>query len=112
MLIKQYCKFLFSGKEDFPIVWPSKVLQLFDAKMSSDVLVSVDHFDGTFNQLNVTAFSAQGCGNINLIILKSLIHDTQAEGHKQTQAGGTSSAHKLSKDTGQPNSRTDKKGMW
>lgn len=106
-------------------MWPPEVLELFGVQMSGKVLASVDHFDGTFNLLNVTEHSAQG-GNINSIILGALkkapgksstktpTRDTQVRGHGQTQAASTSSAsaHNLSSDTGKPKPQNHKKGTY
>ncbi|XP_060794982.1 tudor domain-containing protein 1 [Neoarius graeffei] len=112
-----------SGKEHFPILWPPEVLELFNEQLSGKVLASVDHFDGTFNLLNVTEHSAQGGSNINSVVLEALkkasgksstktaTQDTQVQGHEQTQAASTSSAsaHNLSADTVKPKPQNHKK---
>lgn len=92
-------------------------------QMSGKVLATVDHFDGTFNLLNVTKPTAQGGTNINAIILealkksvkssiKSLTQDTQAQGYEPTQAGVTSTAlsDNVSTDTEKPKPQSQKKG--
>lgn len=119
------CKFLFPGNEHFPTVWPPEVLELFGIQMSGKVQASVDHFDGTFNLLNITKPKAQGGSSINSIIVdalkksgksstKSLTQDTQAQGYEQTQAGVSSSAsaHNLPTETVNPKPQSLKKGAY
>ncbi|XP_026996164.2 tudor domain-containing protein 1 isoform X4 [Tachysurus fulvidraco] len=119
----QIARCALSGNEQFPTVWPPEVLELFGIQMSGKVLASVDHFDGTFNLLNVTKPKAQGGGSsINSIIVdalkksgksstQSLTQDTQAQGYEQTQAGVSSSAsaHNLPTETVNPKPQSLKK---
>ncbi|XP_058262771.1 tudor domain-containing protein 1 isoform X2 [Hemibagrus wyckioides] len=118
----QIARCALSGKKHFPTMWPPEVLELFGIQMSGKVLATVDHFDGTFNLLNVTKPTAQGGTNINAIILealkksgkssiKSLTQDTQAQGYEPTQAGVASSAlvDNLSTDTEKPEPQSQKK---
>ncbi|GAA6110294.1 tudor domain-containing protein 1 isoform X1 [Tachysurus ichikawai] len=118
----QIARCALSGNEHFPTVWPPEVLELFGIQMSGKVQASVDHFDGTFNLLNITKPKAQGGSSINSIIVdalkksgksstKSLTQDTQAQGYEQTQAGVSSSAsaHNLPTETVNPKPQSLKK---
>ncbi|TSK14749.1 Tudor domain-containing protein 1 [Bagarius yarrelli] len=109
----QIARCALSGKEHFPTVWPVDVLELFGKQMSGKIMASVDHFDGTFNLLNVTEHSTQGGSSINFNILgllkksgksskKSTTKDTQEQEMEKTQPVCTPSvlAENLSTDTG------------
>lgn len=61
-----------AGKEHFPSVWPTDVLDLFGMQLSGGVLASVQRFDGTFNLLTLTQQLGQDDKDINSIILRAL----------------------------------------
>uniref|UniRef100_A0A671KJ77 Tudor domain-containing protein 1-like n=1 Tax=Sinocyclocheilus anshuiensis TaxID=1608454 RepID=A0A671KJ77_9TELE len=61
-----------AGKENFPIVWPTDVLELFGIQLSGGVLASLQGFDGTSNLLTLTQQSGQADRDINSIILGAL----------------------------------------
>ncbi|KAL0179333.1 hypothetical protein M9458_024775, partial [Cirrhinus mrigala] len=61
-----------AGKENFPTVWPTEVLELFGIQLSSGVLASLHGFDGTSNLLTLTQQSGQAERDINSIILGAL----------------------------------------
>ncbi|KTG35083.1 hypothetical protein cypCar_00018882 [Cyprinus carpio] len=60
------------GKENFPTVWPSEVLELFANQLSGGILASLQGFDGTSNLLTLTQQSGQTNRDINSIILGAL----------------------------------------
>ncbi|KAM9462864.1 tudor domain-containing protein 1 [Clarias gariepinus] len=112
----QIARCALSGKEHFPTVWPPELLELFGGQMNGKVLASVEHFDGTFNLLNITEGSAEGGSYINASVLRALkntpsksstkfpTQEIRAQGPGQKQADGTSSDsdHSLSADVGKP----------
>uniref|UniRef100_A0A8C2EYZ9 Tudor domain containing 1 n=1 Tax=Cyprinus carpio TaxID=7962 RepID=A0A8C2EYZ9_CYPCA len=61
-----------AGKENFPTVWPSEVLELFANQLSGGILASLQGFDGTSNLLTLTQQSGQTNRDINSIILGAL----------------------------------------
>ncbi|XP_026132229.1 tudor domain-containing protein 1-like isoform X1 [Carassius auratus] len=61
-----------AGKENFPTVWPTEVLELFGIQLSGGVLASLQGFDGTSNLLTLTQQSGQADTDINSIILGAL----------------------------------------
>ncbi len=64
--------FPFTGKENFPTMWPIEVLELFGIQLSGGVLASLQGFDGTSNLLTLTQQSGQADRDINSIILGAL----------------------------------------
>lgn len=64
--------FFFTGKENFPTVWPTEVLELFGIQLSGGVLASLQGFDGSSNLLTLTQQSGQADRDINSIILGAL----------------------------------------
>lgn len=62
----------FTGKESFPKVWPTEVLELFGIQLSGGVLAFLHGFDGTSNLLTLTQQSGQADRDINSIILGAL----------------------------------------
>ncbi|XP_067286444.1 tudor domain-containing protein 1 [Pseudorasbora parva] len=61
-----------AGKELFPTVWPTEVLELFGIQLSGGVLATLQGFDGTSNLLTLTQQSGQADRDINSIILGAL----------------------------------------
>ncbi len=61
--------FNFTGKENFPTVWPTEVMELFGIQLIGGVLASLQGFDGTSNLLTLTQQSGQADRDINSIIL-------------------------------------------
>uniref|UniRef100_A0A671MIR4 Tudor domain-containing protein 1-like n=1 Tax=Sinocyclocheilus anshuiensis TaxID=1608454 RepID=A0A671MIR4_9TELE len=61
-----------AGKENFPTVWPTEVLELFGIQLSGGILGSLQGFDGTSNLLTLTQQSGQTSRDINAIILGAL----------------------------------------
>uniref|UniRef100_A0A673IGC1 Tudor domain-containing protein 1 n=1 Tax=Sinocyclocheilus rhinocerous TaxID=307959 RepID=A0A673IGC1_9TELE len=61
-----------AGKENFPTVWPTEVLELFGIQLSGGILGSLQGFDGTSNLLTLTQQSGQTNRDINAIILGAL----------------------------------------
>ncbi|XP_051769791.1 tudor domain-containing protein 1 isoform X3 [Ctenopharyngodon idella] len=61
-----------AGKEHFPTVWPTEVLELFGIQLSGGVLATLQSFDGTSNLLTLTQQSGQADRDINSIILGAL----------------------------------------
>ncbi|XP_043108998.1 tudor domain-containing protein 1 isoform X2 [Puntigrus tetrazona] len=61
-----------AGKENFPTVWPTEVLELFGIQLSGGVLASLQGFDGTSNLLTLTQLSGQSDRDINSIILGAM----------------------------------------
>uniref|UniRef100_A0A672KUI6 Tudor domain-containing protein 1-like n=1 Tax=Sinocyclocheilus grahami TaxID=75366 RepID=A0A672KUI6_SINGR len=61
-----------AGKENFPIVWPTEVLELFGIQLSGGILGSLQGFDGTSNLLTLSQQSGQTSRDINAIILGAL----------------------------------------
>lgn len=61
-----------TGKEHFPVVWPTEVLELFGIQLSGGVLASFQGFDGNSNLLTLTRQSGQSDRDINSIILGAL----------------------------------------
>ncbi|KAF5896519.1 tudor domain-containing protein 1 isoform X1 [Clarias magur] len=112
----QIARCALSEKEHFPTVWPPELLELFGGQMNGKVLASVEHFDGTFNLLNITEGSAEGGSNINDNILRALknspsksntkspTQEMRAQGHgpKQTGSASSDSDHSSSADAGKP----------
>lgn len=64
--------FLHTGKEHFPTVWPTEVLELFGIQLSGGVLATLQSFDGTSNLLTLTQQSGQADRDINSIIIGAL----------------------------------------
>ncbi|XP_058650090.1 tudor domain-containing protein 1 isoform X2 [Onychostoma macrolepis] len=61
-----------AGKENFPTVWPTEVLELFGIQLSGGVLAYLQGFDGNSNLLTLTQQSGQADRDINSIILGAL----------------------------------------
>uniref|UniRef100_A0A673N8Y7 Tudor domain-containing protein 1 n=1 Tax=Sinocyclocheilus rhinocerous TaxID=307959 RepID=A0A673N8Y7_9TELE len=74
-----------AGKENFPTVWPTEVLELFGIQLSGGVLASLQGFDGTSNLLTLTQQSGQADGDINSIILGAL-HKGQSKANSKPPA--------------------------
>lgn len=64
--------FFCTGKEHFPTVWPTEVLELFGIQLSGGILATLQSFDGTSNLLTLTQQSGQADRDINSIILGAL----------------------------------------
>ncbi|XP_051530628.1 tudor domain-containing protein 1-like [Myxocyprinus asiaticus] len=73
-----------AGKDHFPTVWPTDVLELFGIQLSGNILASVQGFDGTFNLLTLMQQSGQTDRNINSMILGALRKGRSKDNSKLT----------------------------
>ncbi|XP_067100599.1 tudor domain-containing protein 1 isoform X3 [Osmerus mordax] len=74
----QICRCALQGKENFPVVWPAEVLELFRVLLSDGVLASKKIYDGRCNLLSVTLSNEHGQGHLNSMILEGL-QNTKAQ---------------------------------
>ncbi|KAG9267905.1 tudor domain-containing protein 1 isoform X2 [Astyanax mexicanus] len=109
----QIARCALSGKEHFPTVWPTEVLELFGVQLSSKVFASVQGFDSTFNLLMLTQHTGNG-GNINSIILGALRNapvkasTKKVAQEKPVKVQGQSEADRETKPSGPTSSDTEK----
>ncbi|XP_041672490.1 tudor domain-containing protein 1 [Cheilinus undulatus] len=61
-----------SGKEHFPAVWTQDVREMFRNLLQTEVLATIQSFDGSANVLSLTLPTESGGGNIAAIILGAL----------------------------------------
>lgn len=72
-----YLTFISLGKEHFPSEWPEKVQQLFKSTLTSDILATVQSFDGSANVLSLTLPTEMGGGDLTATILDALFAQTE-----------------------------------